>query len=85
MAARSRPFPSEENGQQLPAAPVDLRVEKEFTFRDFGATLSLEGFNLANANTVLQRQRSATSGSFDYITETLSPRVFRLGLRLSWK
>lgn len=63
---------------------LDLRLEKEFTINDFSASLALDGFNLFNANTTLQRQGSATSGTFDYIQETLSPRVFRLGLRVNW-
>lgn len=72
---------------------VDLRVAKEIRFHDVGLTISIDGFNMLNANTVLQRnvnQLNASansanlSGTSNRITEVLSPRVFRLGARLSF-
>jgi len=74
---------------------VDLRVEKEFNFSDFGLTVGVDVFNALNEGTVMQREgrlfndgataaRSArTTGSF--ITEVLSPRVYRLGARFSFR
>src|SRR6185436_3108772 len=72
---------------------VDLRLAKEFRFRGIGLTVSVDGFNILNANTVLQRnvtQLNASAGSTNLstisnrVTEVLSPRVFRLGARLSF-
>ena len=43
-------------------------------------TLSLDGFNLTNQDTVLQVERNSRAGSRTYdVNETLSPRVFRAG------
>jgi hypothetical protein len=72
---------------------VDLRLAKEFRFRAIGLTLSVDAFNILNSNTVLQRNvtsLNAAAGSTSLssvsnrITEVLSPRVFRLGARLSF-
>jgi len=69
---------------------VDGRLEKEFTFQDFGLTLGVDCFNLFNEAFVLQRVArarsaySATNG-IGFINETLSPRIFRFGARLSFK
>jgi hypothetical protein len=62
---------------------VDLRVDKEFTVGDFGATLSLDAFNVLNDNTVLQRDRNMGNETANFVFETVSPRILRFGLRLS--
>ena len=62
----------------------DARVEKEFTFSDFNLTLGIDGFNLFNDATVLQRQ-SLRGATGDHVTEILSPRVFRVGARISFR
>ena len=64
---------------------VDLRAEKEFTFSDFGLTLGLDLFNALNESYVLQRQGVLQRSSSDHVVEILSPRVFRLGARLSFR
>ncbi len=70
----------------------DLRVEKEFTFQDFGLTLGVDCFNLFNEAFVLQRQGqfNNTSPNFTvrnagFVNEVLSPRVYRFGARISFK
>jgi Ca-activated chloride channel family protein len=63
---------------------LDLRVEKEMNFSDFGLTLGVDVFNALNASYVLQRQGVLARKSSDYVLEVLSPRVFRLGARLSF-
>ena len=72
---------------------VDLRLAKELRFKGIGLTLSVDAFNVMNANTVLQRnvtQLNASAGSTtlsttrNRVAEVLSPRVFRLGARLSF-
>ena len=74
---------------------VDLRVEKEFSIRNFGVTVGVDLFNALNEGTVLFRNpnisaistvsgrssNAATTG--DFVQEVLSPRIFRLGVRLS--
>lgn len=41
-------------------------------------------FNVMNANTVLNRQRNLDSANFDRITNNLSPRILRFGLRVGF-
>jgi len=64
---------------------VDARVEKEFNFSSFGATVGIDCFNLFNESTVLQRRLRLNLANSDYIFETLSPRVFRVGVRLNFR
>jgi Carboxypeptidase regulatory-like domain len=66
---------------------VDGRLEKELTFQGFGLTLGVDCFNLFNEAFILQRV-ARVRGSFvnaGFINETLSPRIFRFGARLSFK
>lgn len=83
---------------------LDLRLAKDLRVSRVGLTLSLDGFNMLNSNTILQRNlasvctgQSFVSGSTpdpsksckatstsNRITEVLSPRVFRLGARLTF-
>jgi len=64
---------------------LDLRLEKEFNFSEVGVTLGLDCFNVTNEGFVLQRQGRLNVGTTDWVTETLSPRIFRLGARLSFR
>jgi len=75
---------------------LDLRAAKDFRFFNrVGLTLSGDLFNATNKHTILQRQTliettSASTGlnnlraDADRITEIQSPRVWRLGARLSF-
>jgi len=65
---------------------LDLRVAKDIRFSRVGLTLSIDGFNILNSNTILQRDvtRINAYGPSDHVAEVLSPRVFRLGARLSF-
>jgi hypothetical protein len=84
---------------------LDLRLAKEFRLSRVGLTVSLDGFNMLNSNTILQRNVSgnlnkaagssgqctaagdcsgALLASSNRVAEVLSPRVFRLGARLSF-
>lgn len=62
---------------------LDLRLEKELRFSALRTAVSLDVFNLLNAGEVLERERQLTSPLADQVRETLSPRVVRLGLRLT--
>jgi hypothetical protein len=75
---------------------LDLRLAKDIRLSRVGLTLSIDGFNMMNSNTVLQRNlASVCTGSStgtgctatatsNRVAEVLSPRVFRLGARLSF-
>lgn len=65
---------------------VDLRLEKELRAWGHGAlSLSADLFNALNDGTVLRRETRLGLGSSNYVVETLSPRIWRLGVRLGWK
>ncbi|HRC84240.1 MAG TPA: carboxypeptidase regulatory-like domain-containing protein [Thermoanaerobaculia bacterium] len=79
---------------------ANARVEKELHFGDWNLTLSLDGFNLGNESTVLQRdtnlnatlvdlrtgeEENLGNASGNHVREILSPRVFRLGARISFR
>ncbi|HEY0514701.1 MAG TPA: carboxypeptidase regulatory-like domain-containing protein [Thermoanaerobaculia bacterium] len=68
---------------------LDARLEKEFNFSDVGLTLGVDCFNVFNKGFVQQRQHrlGLTTGSAasNYVTEVTSPRIFRIGARLSFR
>jgi hypothetical protein len=64
---------------------VDARVEKEFTFSDVGLTLGVDCFNVFNEAYVLQRNHRLGQTTSNYVREITSPRVFRVGARLSFR
>jgi len=63
----------------------DARVEKEFTFQDFGLTLSFDCFNLFNSSTETQKVGNLSLGTYGFVYETLAPRVYRFGARISFR
>ena len=65
---------------------TDVRLEKEFAATSgIGFTFSIDGFNIFNENYVLQRERRLNGSRANYLDETLSPRIWRLGVRLNWR
>ena len=64
---------------------LNAHADKEFSFSDWQLTLSLDGFNLTNEDTVLQVERNARAGRAYEVNETLSPRVFRVGATLRFR
>lgn len=60
---------------------LDLRLAKDLRFRGVGLTLSADVFNVFNENTELQRFTRLNNARKNEITETQSPRVFRVGAR----
>ena len=64
---------------------VDLRAEKELAFSNFGLTLGVDLFNALNESYALQRQGVLGRDNSDHVLEILSPRVFRLGARFSFR
>ncbi|HSN88589.1 MAG TPA: TonB-dependent receptor [Thermoanaerobaculia bacterium] len=64
---------------------VDLRVEKEIRFQRGSLILGVDVFNAMNEAYVLQRSAVLGRANGDYVTEILSPRVVRLGARVSFR
>ena len=64
---------------------VDLRVEKGFSFNDIGITFGADLFNAFNESYVMQRQGILNANNSDHVSEVLSPRVYRLGVKLGFR
>jgi len=72
---------------------LDLRLEKAFQIGPVTVTPAAEVFNVINSSTVLQRYSRvgtynngefSTDDAFYTIQETQSPRILRLGIRMSF-
>ncbi len=65
---------------------LDLRLEKTFAAsQNVGLTFGVDLFNVLNRGTVLSRETTLSFGTGDYVLETLAPRIWKLGVRLSWR
>lgn len=64
---------------------LDARLEKEFTFSNFGLTIGADCFNVFNQAYVLQRNHRLQQATSNDVREIASPRIFRFGARLSFK
>jgi hypothetical protein len=65
---------------------VDLRFEKEFAATgNVGFTVSADLFNTFNEGYVLQRNNQMNASQANYVLNTLSPRIWRLGVRINWR
>src|SRR6185369_13683354 len=64
---------------------LDGRIEKELNFKDFGLTVGVDCFNLLNNGNVIQRQHQIGIRRTDYVQEIVSPRIFRVGARFSFR
>ncbi len=64
---------------------LDLRVEKDFEMGDFGFTLGVDCFNVLNSSTVLQRAGRLNANNSNFVTEIVSPRLFRVGAKFSFR
>ncbi|MEO8505089.1 MAG: TonB-dependent receptor [Acidobacteriota bacterium] len=64
---------------------LDLRFSKDLNFSHFTANVGIDVFNVFNKSIVLNRTNSVTSSRFDFVTDTTSPRVFRLGVKLGFQ
>jgi len=63
---------------------LDLRLAKDIRFQRLGITFSADMFNVLNDSTVLQRVTRLNTSTANHITEIQSPRVIRLGARLTF-
>ncbi|MEP7012615.1 MAG: TonB-dependent receptor [Acidobacteriota bacterium] len=64
---------------------LDLRVEKEFSLKDFGFTVGADVFNVTNEATVLQRNGRLQRTNGDHVLEIVSPRIIRLGVKFNFR
>jgi hypothetical protein len=68
---------------------LDLRLAKNFKFSRTNVLVTADVFNVFNSNTELNRQRSLGGPnpnvtSFGLLTDYLSPRILRLGMRVGF-
>lgn len=63
---------------------VDARVEKVFLVQGRRVALSLDVFNVLNANAVLDRNDRQNASNANDATEVLAPRVARIGVRVNF-
>jgi len=70
---------------------LDLRLAKDFRFRGVGLEFSIDAFNVTNERTVLQRNADLINRgnqrvlrTANRIRELQSPRIFRVGARLTF-
>ena len=64
---------------------VNLRLEKEFTGSGpMRITVGLDAFNVLNETTTIRRNLALTTPRGDWLQETVAPRIYRLGARLSF-
>jgi hypothetical protein len=65
---------------------ADVRVEKEFALTSaVNFTFGIDVFNVTNEGTELSRLRDVTSLNAFFLNDNISPRIYRLGVRLGWK
>ena len=65
---------------------IDLRLEKEFALTSaVNFTFGIDAFNITNEGTELSRFREANNGNANFLGDNVSPRIYRLGVRLGWK
>jgi hypothetical protein len=63
---------------------LDLRAAKHIQYDRMNIQLVADLFNVMNANTELNRQRNIASTSFGQLTQNLSPRILRFGVRVGF-
>jgi hypothetical protein len=63
---------------------TDLRLAKSLALGKANLQILGDLFNLFNSNTALVRNRNVTSSSFEQLTQNLSPRIFRIGVRVGF-
>ena len=65
---------------------VDVRLEKEFALSSaVNFTFGIDVFNLFNETTEMARQRQLNLSTANFLQDNVSPRIYRLGVRLGWK
>ena len=76
--------PSLDHFRLDPLWNLDLRLTRHLRFDRFNGQIIADLFNVFNANTELQRERHILSPNFNRLNQNLSPRIFRVGLRIGF-
>lgn len=63
---------------------ADVRVSKTFKFSRTSVEVIGDAFNIMNSNTELVRNRNAASTSFRALSQNLSPRIVRFGVKVGF-
>jgi len=63
---------------------LDLQVDRAFQFGGIRLIPAMEIFNLMNGNTVLAQRRNQAAANANNVSQILSPRVIRFGLRVNF-
>ncbi|HVS64153.1 MAG TPA: TonB-dependent receptor [Thermoanaerobaculia bacterium] len=64
----------------------DVRLEKEFALTSaVNFTFGIDVFNLTNEGTELSRSRDLSATNAFFLSDNVSPRIYRVGVRLGWK
>jgi hypothetical protein len=63
---------------------LDRRAAKTLRYDRLNLQLVADLFNVLNANTELNRQRNITNPNFGRLTQNLSPRILRFGVRIGF-
>jgi hypothetical protein len=65
---------------------ADVRLEKEFALTSaVNFTFGVDVFNITNEGTELSRNRDLSATNAFFLADNVSPRIYRLGVRLGWK
>jgi hypothetical protein len=65
---------------------ADIRLEKEFALTSaVNFTFGIDVFNITNEGTELSRNRNLSTSNVFSLNDNVSPRIYRLGVRLGWK
>ena len=68
------------------AITADLRIEKEFAVSGpISLTFGIDLFNAFNANTGMSYQARTDVSTAGFLQDNISPRIWRLGVRLNWR
>jgi len=63
---------------------LNLRIERMFRVKNAKLYLTLDGFNIFNANTILAEEYQVTAKNYGAPLQIMNPRIFRLGIRFKF-
>ena len=63
---------------------LDIKVDRAFQIAGLRLVPAMEIFNLMNGNTVLAQRRNQAAANANNVSQILSPRVIRFGLRVNF-